>query len=120
MELDIRLEAGCRPARAATTSHRKPKLRVSCGRDPPGVVDVGRPFAVAEIGLGQRYGDNSVVGIAQQEVRARIAARSPADGRDLVGVLAVEIELAAREFVADLRKLVVPVLSAEAQRVLSR
>src|SRR4029077_20757506 len=65
-----------------------------------------------------RYGDDGVIGSPQHQVGARIAAGSSARGGDHVGVLAVEKELAAGKFVADLRKHVVPVLPAKAQRVL--
>src|SRR5208283_2027545 len=104
LKLHIRFEAlgvqqGLRDFPAETQA--KGQVRVY----PPGIVDIARPFAGAKICLGQRYRDDGVVGIAQQEVRARVAAGSAACGRDLVGVLAIEIKLAAGEFVSHLRKL---------------
>src|SRR5437762_2761359 len=88
----------------------------------PGVINISRPFMVGEIGRRQRYGGNSVVCIAQHEIRARIAAALSGARRTRrrngVRELAAEIELAAREFVSELRKLVVPELPAKTQRML--
>src|SRR6185295_6480191 len=89
----------------------------------PAIVDVSGPFLVLEIRLSQRHGDDRVVHIAQHVVGAGVPAGlrggSGAGRRDDVGELVAEKELAAGEFVSDLRKMVDPVLSAHAQRVLA-
>ena len=73
VQLNIRLESGfiqqgLSNLPAKTQADGQPRA------DAPGVVDIGGPFAVPEIGFRQRDGDDGVIGIAQQEVRARVAA----------------------------------------------
>src|SRR4030088_2408870 len=82
----------------------------------PGFVDITGPFGVAEIGRDQSHGYNGVAHVALQEVRAGIAG---ALRIRIAGVRSVEEKLAARKFVSHLRKLVIAILSAHAQRMFS-
>ena len=66
IELDAHLAAGCVQHRLR---HLPSQARGDgqARRDLPGVVDIGRPFVIAEIGGNQSHGDIDALRVAQQQ-----------------------------------------------------